>query len=241
MKTFLIVVFFSCIRFAVHAQNEFHFDDDLSYATVSDTDGFVNIRMSPNKTSSVIGKIYNYNAFSCEPSKENWWKVLVIDYNGKNKSQWVEGYVYKSRIILLKKWTTIKAQNVHLDSCVFNKDSLTVTIKKGRFNPKTHKLYYEANELVYIDGKVFWGTDGKIPKEKIEGLKITIAKKLIKVPVNAFNDLYEPWFKTLGVCYGPGNTLYISMLNSDGAGGYIVIWTIKNNKFYKRYIDDSEE
>jgi len=239
MKTLLIAAFFSCIRFAANGQNEFHFDDDLSYATVSDTDGFVNIRMVPNKSSTIIGKIYNYHIFSCEPSKNNWWKVLFIAYNSKNKSQWVEGYVHKSRIILLKKWNTIEAQNAHLDSCVFNKESLAITIKKGKFNPKTHKLLYEANELVYIDGKVFWGTDGKIPKEKIEGLKITLDKKVIKIPLNAFNDLYEPLFKSVEVCYGPGNTLYISMLNSDGAGAYTVIWVVKNNRYFTRYVDDS--
>lgn len=239
MKTIIAFIFLLSLRFSAYAQTEFILSDDLTYAVIKDSDGFVNIRKAPNTSSPIVGKIYKYNIFGCETNKTNWWKVLQVQNDNHHKSNWLEGYIHKSRVSLLSGWKKINKKNVHKDSCVFKNDSLKVAVKKATFNSRKHKLSYNKTELSLIDGKVFWGTDGEVPKEVITSLKIIKNGQLIFIPTNAFNDLYEPRLETLSICHGPKNTTYISMSDSDGAGAYTIIWIFKDDKYYTRYIDDS--
>lgn len=150
---------------------------------------------------------------------------------------------------MLKNWKSIKGQNAHLDSGVFKADNLFVVIKKRSFNPEKHRLLYSKSDRSYnmpselekIDGKLYWGTDGEVPKKVISSVKIIKNSIVIQLPKTAFADLYEPNFGNISICKGPENTFYVSMLNSDGAGGYNIIWVLKDNKYLNRYIDDSED
>jgi hypothetical protein len=241
MKTIIAFVFLLSLKYSAFAQTEFTLNDDLTYAVIKDTDGFVNIRKAPNSSSPIVGKIYKNNIFSCETNKTNWWKVLQIRYDDHHKSNWLEGYIYNDRVLLLSTWKKISRKNVYPDSCVLKNDSLIVSVRKTSFNPGKHKLLKKSHELLLIDGKGFWGTDGEIPKESIFKLKIIKNGKSIIIPNDSYNDLYEPHLETLSISYGPKNAIYLSMSNSDGAGGYTIIWVFKDNKYYTRYIDDSEE
>jgi hypothetical protein len=227
MKFIITIICFISIGHNSLAQQQLAPGDGASYAVIKDTDRYVNIRDKPNNKASIIGKIYRYSVFICEPFSSSWWTI---------RSQ--AGYINERHIELLTKWQTIKSRNVYNDSCRFKTDSLIVAIKKASFNPKNHKLSYKNQEgLSLIDGKRFWGADGNLPKVKITSLKITKNGESLIIPGKAFNDLYEPNLKTLSICTGFDNTSYILMVNSDGAGGYTVIWIIKDNKYYSRYID----
>jgi hypothetical protein len=225
------------LSYAANAQQQPQFNDDnLVYAVVKDTDGYVNVRQGSSVNAQIVGKIYNYSVFSCGVNKSNWWKVVLVQTDGQNKSYWVEGYVHKSRVLILSNW---RAPG--------KKDSLSVIVKQVLFEPQKHQLFYSKenpkenirSELIKIDGKFFWGTDGEIPKEVISYLGVSIKGTQISIPKNAFDDLYEPHLKNVSVCHGPDNTIYINMSNSDGAGAFTIIWIIKDNKYYGRYIDDS--
>lgn len=117
---------------------------------------------------------------------------------------------------------------------------MVVIVKKAAFNSKKHKLTGKPGSISSIDGKPFWGTDGPIPKQIITSVKIIISGKSILIPINAYNDLYEPNLSTLQIYIGKDNTIYVEMDNSDGAGAYSIIWIIKNNQYFKRYIDNSD-
>jgi hypothetical protein len=236
MKTIIASIFFSCAYFFANAQ---------SFAIINDKDGFVYVRKNKSINSPVVGKIYEDSIFGYNPDdKSDWLQIYKQDSkNGFGK----EGYVYKSRILPLSKFRAIKNIKSFKDSCVAKNDSLVVIVKSGSFNPKKHKLTYSkpvpnehvASVLTEIDGKQFWGTDGDIPKKIITGVKIIKNGVPIIIPNNAFNDLYEPWLKSLQVYIGKNNTIYIEMDNSDGAGAYSIIWIIKNNHYLKKYIDNS--
>jgi|ERR1700744_3616797 len=236
MKPILIFLSLLSLNCAVHAQQQFNFDDDLVYAIIKDPEGYANLRQAPSVNAPIITKVYNYSVFSCESNKTNWWKVLSIQTDGRNKSYWIEGYVHKSRVLILSKW---KAPSI--------KDGFKIIIKQALFESKKHQLFYSQEnpkenikrELIKIDDKFFWGTDGEIPKEVISNVEVTTNDNNINIPKNAFDDLYEPNLKNINVCRGPDNTIYIRMDNSDGAGAYSVIWIIKDNKYYGRYVDDS--
>jgi len=240
MKVIIAIICFISIGYNALAQQHIALGDDASYAVIKDPDGYVNVRNNPGSKTRVIGKIYRYNIFNCEPNSSTWWKILQVYKN--EKPDWFEGYINKSHIELLTKWQTIKSRNIYKDSCRIKVDSMTVTIKKAPFNPKKHKLSYKDHEgLTLIDGKRFWGTDTDLPRVKITSLKINKNGELLIIPNKAFNDLYEPNLRTLSVCTDSDNTHYILMVNSDGAGSYAIIWIIKNNKYYGRYIDTSND
>lgn len=235
MKTGILLFFACCLTITAKAQS-FILSDDYTYATVKDSDGYVNLRESPNNKAKIIGKIYNYRVFNCEQTGTNWWKVEQIKEDG-----WLDGYVYKDRIILLN-WKEINKKNRYADSAIFKQDNLTVIIHTKAFSPKKHKLSYYKNaegELEKIDGKRIWGTDGNIPKKTISLVKIIKNNNILLLPRAAFDDLYEPNLRDINICYGPENTLYIRMDNSDGAGGYTVIWIFKDGKYVGRYLDNS--
>lgn len=235
MKTGILLFLVCCGAITAKGQS-FIMSDDFLYATVKDTDGFVNVRESPGSTAKIKGKIDNYTVFNCEQTGTNWWKVEQI-----NEDNWLDGYVYKDRIILLK-WEKINKKNRYTDSAIFKQDSLTIIVHSKLFYPKKHKLSYYKDakgELEKIDGIRIWGTDGNIPKKAISSVKIIKNTKTFLLPRAAFDDLYEPKLANLSICTGPENTLYLRMDNSDGAGYYTVIWIFKDNKYKGRYIDDS--
>jgi hypothetical protein len=88
MKPILIILSMLLLSCAAHAQQLQFDDDNLVYAVIKDTDGYVNIRQAPSVNAPTVGKIYNNGLFSCEPNKTNWWKVLQVDNN--NRSYWLE-------------------------------------------------------------------------------------------------------------------------------------------------------
>jgi hypothetical protein len=226
MKTIVVVAFFSCVYFFANAQ---------SFAIINDKDGYVNIRENRSVSSAVVGKILNDDVFDYDESDKSEW-VRVYTQEIEDKSGGIAGFVYKSRIFPLSTFNTIKNIRYFKDSCIAKNDSLIVVIKSPLFNPKRHKLSYNDNEVKKIDNRTFWGTDGELPKKVISSLKIKINGVSILIPQNAFNNLYEPRFKTLKIFIGANNSIYIELDNSDGAGAYSVIWTIKNNKYLKKFL-----
>lgn len=239
MKRLLSFILLSLIYTTIHAQE---------FAVIKDKDGFVNVRKEKNKTSPVVGKLYSLEAFTCMPDQSDWWHIWYARDAETGNPSYIEGFVHKSRIVVLNNHATVNPKNVYADSAVLNVHGLIVIIKKQAFRAKNNKLQYSKAQprenigriLQKINGKNFWGTDGDIPKEVITDISVAKNKEPIVIPRNAFNDLYQPNLKTLSVYFGPENTLYIFMQNSDGAGSYAIFWIIKNNKFYKRYIDNSE-
>lgn len=228
-----ILLFLACCLATVSKSQSFILSDNFSYATIKDSDGYVNLRESPNNKAKITGKIYNYQVFNCEQTGTNWWKVEQINEHG-----WLDGYICKDRVVLLN-WKGIKRRNQYADSGVFKKDSIRIVIKRQSFQPKHHKLTYEQHYIVKIDDKKFWGTDGPMPKKTISSIKIIKNDNILLLPRAAYDGLYEPNLASISVYSGPENTLYIRMDNSDGAGAYTVIWIFKDNKYLGRYIDNS--
>ena len=133
------------------------------------------------------------------------------------------------------------------NSATFKKDTISVTISAGTFDRRKHKLHYVENNLVRIDNKAFWGTDGGLPKHTIQSVRVTIGNDVIEIPISAWTDLFEPnlcWTASKNTeCHtklyvSPDKRrLYIYMLNSDGAGGYEVTWIVQDKKYLRRVVD----
>ena len=230
MKILFVIFLFSVTGIASYAQ---------SFGIINDKDGYVNVRKEKSTNSAVVGKIYNDSLFGYDDEDKSDWIKIYKEDSGNSA---LEGYVHKSRIRPISKFRRVKNIRLYNDSCIAVDDNLTIVIKSRLFNVKKHELTYDKTypkELIKIDGRHVWGTDGEIPKKVISSVKFIKNGRQIIIPADAFTDLYEPSFRSFKVYEGDDDTVYIEMDNSDGAGAYTVIWIIKNNQYLKRYLDDS--
>jgi hypothetical protein len=129
----------------------------------------------------------------------------------------------------------------------FEKDSIVIKLTVGQFIKANHKIKYIGGEVVKIDNKPIWGTDGELPKEQINSIYVRIGKDTVIIPKSAYQDLFEPSLKWkeanktkghLWVYYSKDHKrFYIAMSNSDGAGFYEATLIIKDKKYCGRVLD----
>ena len=77
-------------------------------AMINDSDGFVNVRADKSTDSEILFTITDGAFFLCEPTTNNWWKVD----NFYTKT----GFVYKSRIRLIKDLTEKQQRDLTINS-----------------------------------------------------------------------------------------------------------------------------
>jgi hypothetical protein len=206
-----------------------------TYAIINDKDGYVNMRDDASTKAGVVGRIHN-GEFVCideEQSKANW---IMVDANNNSS-----GYIYKSKALLIASLPALKNKRLFKHGCTVYDDKISVTIKSSAFDSKRHKLILDKNKQFVnkIDGHTVWGQDGEIPKKEITSISVAFGTTKLSIPKIAFKDLYEPNVDLLRVYMGKKGIIYIKMDNSDAAGSYTVIWTIKDGVYIKRYIDNS--
>jgi len=207
------------------------------FGIISDKDGFVNVRKSPNINSKVIDNLTNGQIVYCLEA-EGEWRPTDYDFIRHEKS----GYVHNSRIKFIEEFDNVPYSRITDSTVIFKKDSIKLFATKTKFNPKNNKLQYHKgdvskNEMSYlekINGKEIWGTDGYIPKNKYGQFTLTYGKEKTNLPID---NLFEPNLDYTKVNIDTKtNTIYISASNSDGAGGYEVLWIIVNGKLKQRIL-----
>lgn len=214
----------------------FSYGQDFEFGVVQDKEGFTNIRSSNNvKENNIIDKLENgfiVNYFGIEG---NW---IYIDYEKNGKSQ--NGYIYKDKVQSIYKFTKIPINKVLNDEIIFSDKKIEIKINLKPFVASQHFLSFSeenANQLIHIDGKDIFGTDGNIPKTEYGAIEINFNTLKFKLPSEAIKNLYEPNLEYTNAYFdNAGETLYIQTLNGDGAGGYAVLWTIEKGIYKKRTI-----
>lgn len=205
------------------------------FGIITDKNGFVNVRNSPDSSNNIIDKLTNGQIVFCFEA-EGEWRPIDYDLSRQNKS----GYIHQSRVKLIEDFDKITYDNVTDSAITFKKDSIKLIITKTKFNPKNNTLQYNIgnaskNEMPFlekINGKEIWGTDGNVPKNKYGQITVTLGKNKIHLPID---NLFEPNLESTTVNFDKATkTLYISAVNSDGADGYAVLWIIQNGKFKQR-------
>ncbi|WP_205691052.1 hypothetical protein [Cellulophaga sp. BC115SP] len=171
----------------------------------------------------------------CIENKGNW---TNIDYTKSNQK--LNGYVYKDRYTLISKFPSLTISKETETSKTLQKDSLRVTITQSNFDKKKHTFKYFKDyptQIELIDNKQYWGMDGGMPKTQFEKVFIKVEKKTITLPKSALAGLYEPNVSSAEANYDKAtDTIYIQTMNSDGAGGYFVIWKIEKGIYQDRLI-----
>ncbi len=206
-------------------------------ALIKDPDGYCNIRQSANSQSKVLDTLSNDRiVFVFEEQAEGNW--LPVDYKKGNET--LSGYVHKSRIAFLTSLTKFKQATLNDSILKLKLDSFQLTMTKMSFNKKGKQFKYDKPQgeqtfIKSIDNKFPWGTDGNIPKKEYKAVQFKTGNSTLNFPANMFNDLFEPNLD-MTMAYHDKTTgkFYIEAINSDGAGGYEVIWTIKDKRIIGR-------
>ena len=119
----------------------------------------------------------------------------------------------------------------------------SIAISYSKFEDKNHQVTFCGDDYAcLIDGKPFWGTDGKIPQEKINHIKFTYNKFATELDVTGMYDpLVDVSDKTrIKVVHYYGDSWKVRGRFSDGAGSYFVEWLVTKNGSMRTAIGDSE-
>lgn len=205
------------------------------FGIIYDKDGFCNVRSSAGKGSNIIDTLDNGHIVYCFTNNTNW---TDIDYSKNNKG--LHGQIYKDRIIFISSHLKIPVSAKSNSTIIFKKDSIKIVLTEQKFDKSKHKFsYYKdaRNQIELIDNKKYWGSDGGIPTREYKSIEVTIGQRKIVLPKNAFENLYEQNLYDTKVNYDKTNDiLYIQSMNSDGAGGYVVIWKIEKGIYKEKYV-----
>ena len=208
------------------------YSQKFEFAIIQDKDGFSNVRKTPEIKSKIVGTIKN--------------KDLIFVFDNEDNSDWfniesnnVSGFIHKSRIKQLKTFLEIHPKNQSENNIRFKNDFFSIDIFSESFDKSKFKITWEVegNYIKLINGKNFYGTDGTIPKNGIKSITLKNNDKLISIDKNQMRDLFEPNFDNTQVFYDKSTQIiYLTMHNSDGAGGYSVAWVFEPSKLPKRFV-----
>lgn len=205
------------------------------FAVIADKDGYVNVRVKGQANSKVIDSLTNgHLIFSFE--NEGNWKSIDYKKSGIDRS----GYIYKDRLSFVSTLSSIPVVSKSSNAVILKKDSIEIILTQSKFEKSKHKFKYakeNPTQIELIDNERYWGTDGDMPKTQFEKVVVKIGKREIILPKEAIVGLYQPNLFTVQVNFDKkSNIIYISTFNSDGAGGYEVIWEIEDGLYKNKLI-----
>lgn len=204
------------------------------FARMEDPDGYVNIRSRPAGSSPVRIKVYEDEVFWCFEPEGDWYPVDVFK-NGTS----VSGYIHQSRVRFIEQLPSVPVRERHANRIVFQNADLRVAFSTRKFVEREHTIQRShptgSSFISTIDNRPLWGTDGNMPKEEYSQLTVTLGDQPVAIPKTEITNLFEPNLGSTAVHHDKASgRIYISSTNSDGAGGYVVLWMIKHGKFLSR-------
>jgi len=218
----LIVLFFSTLSYG-------------QFAIVSDKDGSAYVRDHGEYKGKIIDSLKDGHMIYCMDIKGNW---TNIDYTKKDNE--LSGYIYKDRYRFVSTFSAIPIVLNTPNKVKLKKDSIEIILTQSRFEKNKHKFKYikeYPDQIELIDNKKYWGMDGGMPTEQFNKIIVKIGSKTIILPKVATNGLYQPNLGTAEIHFDKQtNTIYIETMNSDGAGGYEVIWKVENGVYKDRLV-----
>lgn len=219
-----------------------HAGEPDEFCIVQDSDGYSNVREHPGTQSKIITRVDHGQVVWVYPGADKSWpNVIFMDKTGEERS----GHIHSSRLKPLTDFESIVGKVLEDEqSEVFEKGDLKIEIKIEPFQREDRELTYKEYSdgqryLIKIDGDDYWGTDGMMPREQYKKITIQQNEETITLPDAALKNLFNPGLY-------PGNskvifnakekTIYLTSFNSDGAGGYVVVFVIQNGKYKSRAV-----
>lgn len=210
------------------------------FAVVEDKDGYTNIRKDAGTSAAITGKVRSGEIVYCMEKKGEWYNV---DYYTKNytKDESKNGFIHQSRVQLIEAFTPVPGAGKSADSIFFRKDALSIGVRVTPFILKNNRIGYKKGDDMRIaekiNGRSFWGTDGAVPDMQYKHISCWWNGKQVPVPDSAINDVFNPNLHNTRVWYDiQHERWFITATNSDGAGGYEVMWMFEQGVYKKRYV-----
>ncbi|MDY3069672.1 MAG: hypothetical protein SOR57_08500 [Parabacteroides sp.] len=225
---FYILSFLFCLP--IRSQQRF-------FGVIQDADGYTNVRDSSGTVISRLSDNHVFFDWDAENGHKEWHSIEYGTETGMTRTypdgNTYTGEIHKNRIRYLEDMPQLKKLPESTDKClIYANDTLTVEIGFQDFNPQKHTIIkdIETKFVRSIDGcSDLIGIDRNIPRKEYASITIKHPAGILKFPTAYIAHLYEPNQDNVVVALGMGNTLFISTMNSDGAGGYYAVWTVENN------------
>lgn len=198
-------------------------------ATIRDPNGWTNVRENPDGQSEVKLKVFEnevfwYNLADVESSQE--WIEVYIPLNdyclGESHLQNTVGYIHETKLEPLEK----------LEPYSGSEFSFSYTI--GEFDPSNRNIRTDGAWVSSIDGRWAWGTDGNMPIHQVNAIQVSMLGKEVQVHPVLFSDIFE--CDNEFSVFRRGDTFFVHQLNSDGSGGYEVVWVFEKNSLKQRLV-----
>lgn len=221
-------IFSLLILFSVNAYSQ------TPFAIITDKDGYTNVRSGAGKGNKISDTLHNNHLIYCLEDKGNWTNIFYP--RGSNEEK---GWVYNDRYTPLSKLPPVPAVNKTSSSLNLIKDSIQISVTIKKFQKEKHVIkYIQGGSLTeLIDNKTIWGTDGEMPQTEYQAITIKTGQSFISLPQSALAGLYQPSLNHTQAHWDKKqHILYLHSLNSDGAGGYAVIWKIENGIYKERFV-----
>ncbi len=198
-----------------------------------DSDGFTNLRSAPASDGKIVGKVLSGGVVALTEVNGAKWPALWTEDPGQGSA-----HIHSSRLRRVDSWKQKEFGDwPQTGSASLEWHGLKVTAGEAPFDRSKHRISRTKEDLVLVDGRFPWGQDGGMPQREVR-LEIALHGKKIDLPKEALENLYEPNVGSLALLT-PGTAdkqAFIVMSNSDGAGGYVVVWAIKDGKYLNRVV-----
>ncbi|WNJ17136.1 hypothetical protein [Pontibacter sp. G13] len=199
-------------------------------ATIQDPDGWTNVRKAPDGKSEVIHKIFEHEVFWYDfggmDQEQAWISIYIPKHNyslGKSEPNFIVGFIHRSRLLKLEQLEEYAGIEFQFDYQLSDFDSTDRVIDRQG-----------GQWVVAIDGRPVWGTDGNFPKTQVDDIKVRLNGKEIVIHEVFYSDIFECGSK-LSI-YKNGDTYFVHQSNSDGAGGYEIVWVLDKNGLKQRLV-----
>lgn len=217
MKNYLIIVSIIFFCNLIYGQ----------VAVIKDVDGFTNVRKLPKIDSEVIYKLKDSEVFSYQENEtESDWITVYISKNkyqmGCGEDDTFSGYIHKSRLCPI--------ENLNK----YNGTEFSFEYKLKEFSLENKISDFDGKWLTKINGRRIYGTDGNIPKTEVVGIETSINGKSIEISSILYEDIFE--CDNVFEINKNKDDYIVHQWNSDGAGGYFIVWVLANEKLKQRLI-----
>ena len=230
---FLLCVF--CFMPAVLCQAESILDDTIldMLRVVEDPDGFTNVRASASTEGKIVRKVTSGSVVVISPaSKGSWAEIFQEDATSAKE------YIHTSRLRKVNQWKRLEiGDKAQKSSATLKRDGLEMRVSSKPFQAGEHKISKNQEGIISVDGMAPWGCDGTMPQTTLH-LAASLNGATVKIPVEAARNLYEPNFETLAILTPSTADKHclVIMQNSDGAGGYCIVWAFVNGAYAGRAV-----
>lgn len=151
------------------------------------------------------------------------------------------GYILGNNLMRVDDYDIVEVERLSSHGTIsFKNDDVRVNITVSRIAPNDPSIKQSVNGNYIVNGKPAKGATRNIyPKLRYQSISITINGKIIILPKNRYEHLFEPEIDNMAVYYNPEKSIVYILTNNGGTDAYYTaLWTISPKGATSVYIFD---